>query len=177
MRLATATATLAGMLMLATTSVAQSISFDFDRTVHFGGFRTYAWVAGTNVPDQLVHRRIVDAVDVQLALKGMRKVHEGSQPDLLIAYHASFDQDLQITGFGSGWGGYRFGGYRSGTARAEQILVGTMVIDLVDANTSNIVWRGTATKDIDVKATPDKRDKNIAKAAQKLFRHYPPQSE
>jgi hypothetical protein len=52
-----------------------------------------------------------------------------------------------------------------------------MVIDLVDANTSNIVWRGTATKDIDVKATPDKRDKNIAKAAQKLFRHYPPQSE
>ena len=177
MRLATVTAALAGVLMLATTSFAQSISFDFDRTVRFAGFRTYAWVPGTNVPDQLVHRRIVDAVDVQLALKGMSKVHEGNQPDLLIAYHASFEQDLQITGFGSGWGGYRFGGYRSGTARAEEILVGTMVIDIVDAKTSNIVWRGTATKDIDVKATPDKRDKNITKTAQKLFRHYPPQSE
>ena len=51
-----------------------------------------------------------------------------------------------------------------------------MVIDMVDAKTSTIVWRGTATKDIDVNAKPDKRDKNIAKTAQKLFKHYPPQS-
>lgn len=176
MRLATVTAALAGMLMLGATAFAQTISFDFDRSVRFGGFKTYAWVPGTNVPDQLVHRRIVDAVDVQLALKGLNKVHEGNQPDLLIAYHASFDKDLQITGFGSGWGGYRFGGSRSGSARAEEILVGTMVIDIVDAKTSTIVWRGTATKDIDVAAKPEKRDKNITKTAQKLFKHYPPQS-
>jgi hypothetical protein len=176
MKLATVTAALAGVLMLATTSFAQSISFDFDRSVRFAGFKTYAWVPGTNVPDQLVHQRIVNAVDVQLALKGLTKVHEGTQPDLLLAYHASFDKDLQITGFGSGWGGYRFGGLRSGTARAEEILVGTMVIDMVDAKNNTIVWRGTATKDIDVNAKPDKRDKNIAKTAQKLFKHYPPQS-
>jgi hypothetical protein len=176
MRLATITAALAGVLAFGTTSYAQRISFDFDKSVRFGGFKTYAWVPGTNVPDQLVHRRVIDAVDVQLALKGMRKVAREERPDVLIAYHASFDKDVQITGFGSGWGGYRFGGMRSGTARAEEILVGTMVIDIVDAGTHNIVWRGTATEDIDVDAKPEKRDKNITKTAEKLFKHYPPQS-
>jgi hypothetical protein len=134
-------------------------------------------VPGTNVPDQLVHRRVIDAVDVQLALKGLKKVSREQQPDVLIAYHASFDKDLQINGFGSGWGGYRFGGTRSGSFRAEEILVGTMVIDIVDADTNNIVWRGTATKDIDVNAKPEKRDENITKTAEKLFKHYPPRSQ
>jgi hypothetical protein len=176
MRLATFTAALAGVLLVGTTSYAQKISFDFDTSVRFGGFKTYAWVPGTNVPDQLVHRRVIDAVDVQLALKGLKKVAREEQPDVLIAYHASFERDLQITGFGSGWGGYRFGGARSGSARAEEILVGTMVIDVVDSETNNIVWRGTATKDIDVAAKPEKRDKNITKTAEKLFKHYPPRS-
>src|SRR5262245_58055195 len=163
-------------LALSTVANAQTINFDFDKSVSFGGFKTYAWVPGTNVPDQLVHNRLVNAVDVQLALKGMTKVHSDTKPDVLIAYHASFDKDLQITGFGTGWGGYRFGGMRSGQARAEEILVGTMVVDIVDAKTNNIVWRGTATKDIDVNAKPEKRDKNINKTAEKLFKNYPPKA-
>lgn len=177
MRLATIAAALTGLLAVGAPSAAQTISFDFDKAVHFGGFKTYGWVPGTNVPDQLVHRRIVDAVDVQLTLKGMTKAPKDRQPDVLVAYHASFEKDLQITGFGSGWGGYRFGGTRSASARAEEILVGTMVIDIVDAETKNIVWRGTATKDIDVNAKPDKRDKNITKTAEKLFKHYPPKPQ
>lgn len=176
MRLTTVTTALVLVLAASATAFAQTISFDFDKSIHFGGFKTYGWVPGTNVPDQLVHRRIVDAVDVQLTLKGLTKASKAAPPDVLIAYHASFEQDLQITGFGSGWGGYRFAGTRSGTARAEEILVGTMVVDIVDAETNNIVWRATATNDIDVDAKPDKRDKNITKTAEKLFKHYPPKS-
>ncbi|MGD9903389.1 MAG: DUF4136 domain-containing protein [Vicinamibacterales bacterium] len=172
MKLATVSAFVLS-LVLASTAFAQTISFDFDRSISFGAYKTYAWVAGTNVPDQLVHRRLVSAVDAQLAMKGLRQVESG-EADVLVAYHASFDKDLQVTGFGTGWGGYRFGAYRSGTVRAEEILVGTMIVDIVDAATSTIVWRGTATKDIDVDAKPEKRDKNIAKTAEKLFKHYPP---
>jgi len=36
------------------------------------------------------------------------------------------------------------------------------------------MWRGTASKEVDAKASPEKRDKNINKAAEKLFRNYPP---
>ena len=56
----------------------------------------------------------------------------------------------------------------------DEILVGTLVVDVVDAKTKTIVWRGTATKDVDTKASAEKRDKNINRAAEKLFKNYPP---
>jgi hypothetical protein len=176
MRLAAIAAGVLGAMLLTTTISAQEIGFDFDRTVNFAGFKTYAWVAGTNVPDQLVHQRLVNAVDAQMAMKGMTRVAPGSQPDLLVAYHATTDRNLQITGFGSGWGGYRFYGSRNVSARAEEILVGTWIVDIVNPRTNAIVWRATATKDIDLHAKPEKRDKGIAKAAEKMFKHYPPKA-
>ena len=99
--------------------------------------------------DELNHKRIVGALDAQLSSKGLEKVDRSADPDVLVAYHATFDRDLEINGFSSGWGGYRFGGMRSGNARAQGILVGTLVVDVVNPRTNNIVWRGIASKDID----------------------------
>jgi hypothetical protein len=165
----------ASSLVLASTiTFAQNVTVDFDRTVDFSKLRTYSWVRGTPISDPLNDKRIVGAVDTQLSLKGLSKVEQSTSPDLFVAYHATFDRDLQINGFSSGWGGYRFGGTRTGTARAEEILVGTLVIDVVDAKGKTIVWRGMATQDIDVKASAEKRDKNINKTAEKLFKNYPP---
>jgi hypothetical protein len=43
-----------------------------------------------------------------------------------------------------------------------------------DANTRTVVWRSIAGNEVDVKASPDKRDKAINKAAEKLLKNYPP---
>lgn len=153
---------------------AQEVSYDFDKAANFPGFRTYAWAPGHNLDDPLNHKRIVAAVDSQLALKGLRLVAKDQNPDLLVAYHASFGKNLQVSGFSNGWGGYRFAGNRSGSARAEEITIGTLVVDMVETATRNIVWRGTATKEVDTKASPEKREKNINRAAEKLFKNYPP---
>jgi hypothetical protein len=174
MKALTALALAASLLPTGSVAHAQSVTYDFDRAAPFPTYRTYAWVKGTNVPDTLIHQRIVTAIDAELGGKGLTKVEATASPDVVVAYHATFDTNVQVTGFGSGWGGYRFSGTRSGTARAEEILVGTLVVDVVDARTSNIVWRGSVTKDVDLKAKPEKRDKNIARAAEKLFKHYPP---
>ena len=166
--------TVAAVAMLSAGVAAQSISYDFDKGANFSNFKTYAWVRGTPLDDELNHKRIVHAVDAQLAAKGLAMAAEGAAPDVLVAYHATFDKNLQINGFSSGFGGYRFGGMRSGTASVDEILVGTLAVDIVDATSKTIVWRGQATKEIDVKANPEKRDKNINKAAEKLFKNYPP---
>jgi hypothetical protein len=173
MRIATVLTT-AGLALLGTITFAQSVTYDFDRAADFSKLRTYAWVRGTTLDDELNHKRIVGAIDAQLSLKGLAKLETGATPDVLVAYHATFDRDLQITGFSSGWGGYRFGASRSGEARAEEILIGTLAIDVMDARTNTIVWRGIASKDIDVKASPQKREKNINRTAEKLFKNYPP---
>jgi hypothetical protein len=157
-------------------AAAQTVSFDFDKATDFSTFKKYAWVRGTPLTDQLNHTRVVSAIDSQLGLKGLSKVEASANPDLLVAYHASFDKDIQITGFSSGFGPYRFGGTRSGSASVDEILVGTIAVDIVNAATKSIVWRGTASKEVDVKASPDKREKNINRAAEKLFKSYPPQN-
>jgi hypothetical protein len=36
------------------------------------------------------------------------------------------------------------------------------------------VWRGTASKTLDPKTKPEKKQKNIAKAVKKLLKNYPP---
>ena len=167
-------ARIAAFAMLGTTMLAQSVTTDYDRSANFASFKTYAWIRGTEVPDQLNHKRIVQSIDAQLADEGMRRVDESADPDALIAYHVNLDRDLQINGFSSGWGAYRWGGNRSGTARAEEIIVGTLVVDMIDAHTRTIVWRGTAAKDVDQGASAEKRDQNARKAMEKLFKNYPP---
>ena len=174
LRIATFIATLSLMLLGALAS-AQNVTFDFDRATDFSKIKSYAWVRGTNLKDELNHKRIVNAVDVQLASKGLVKVETSANPDVLVAYHAIFDRNLQINGFSSGWGGFRFGGNWSGSARAEEMLIGTLAVDMRDAKTRTVVWRGMARKDVDAKASPEKREKNISKAVEKLFKNYPPQ--
>lgn len=175
MRLA-AMMTAAALIVSAGKAGAQDVSYDYDMDAPFATFKTYAWVPGHNLDDDFNHRRIVSAIDSQLTLKGLRKVETSDNPDVLVAYHASFIKNLQVTGFSSGWGGYRFAS-RSATARAEQIVIGTLVVDVVQASSKTIVWRGTARKELDPKASPEKREKNINKAAEKLFKMYPPRKQ
>ena len=175
MRIATF-AMAASVMLLGSVTLAQSVTYDFDRAANFSRFHNYKWVRGTELPDELNHARIVRSIDSQLASKGFIRADASNRPDVLIAYHASFDKNLQINAFGSGWGGPRFGGLRSGTATTQEILTGTLVIDMMDGETKSIVWRGIASSDLDTTAKPEKRDKNINKAMQKLFKNYPPKA-
>lgn len=165
---------IAGVALLGTITFAQSINYDFDTSANFAAFKTYSWVRGASLPDALNHDRIVSAINAQLASKGLRVVEAMANPDLLVAYHAAFDRDLQVTGFSSGWGGYRFPGSGTGVARTDEIITGTLIVDMVDAETRTIVWRGTATKEVNVNAKPAQREKNINRAAEKLLKNFPP---
>jgi hypothetical protein len=166
-------ATVLGFAMLGTIAVAQSVNYDYDRSADFSKFKTYAWVRGTNLNDELNHKRVVGAIDAQLVSKGLSRVESQSHADVLVAYHANFDDNLQINGFSSGFGGPRFGNF-SGTATTQRIVTGTLVVDMMDARTRAIVWRGFAEHDVNPGAKPEKRDKNITKATEKIFKNYPP---
>jgi hypothetical protein len=175
MRIATI-ATAVGITLLGTVALAQSVTYDYDRTAQFVRFKTYAWTHGTELTDELNHARVVRAIESQLAAKGLIRVEASAAADVLVAYHASFDKNLQISAFSSGWGGPRFGGLRSGTATTQEILFGTLLVEMTDTSTRKVVWRGMASGDVDASARPEKREKNINKAAKKVFKNYPPQS-
>jgi Domain of unknown function (DUF4136) len=158
--------------LVATNAAAQTVSYDYNRQADFTKLKTYAWVPGTGLRDELNHQRVVAAIEAQMQAKGFTKVESTGNPDVLIAYQTVFDRNLEINGYGAGWAGYRFG--RTGTARVEEVVMGSLIVVMVDGKTHSLLWRGTATREVDVNASPEKRDKNINKAAEKLFKKYPP---
>jgi hypothetical protein len=77
-------------------------------------------------------------------------------------------------GFGGGWGWRRFGGggFGDATTTTENYKVGTLVVDLFDANTKNLIWRGSASDTLSDKS--EKNIKNLDRSVQKMFDHFPP---
>jgi hypothetical protein len=173
MRIATLTAIVC-LTLLGTMARAQTVTYDYDRTANFAAFRTYAWIGGTELADELNHARVVRVIDAALLAKGLSRVEPGANPDVLVAYHASFDRNLEITGSAIGWGPFGLGGDRWGSARVQPVLVGTLVVDISDARAHTIVWRSLASSDIRPTDKPESRDNKIAKATQKMFKNYPP---
>ena len=83
-------------------------------------------------------------------------------------------RNLELSGSTHGLGPFGLGGDRLGSARIQTVLVGTLVVDIADARTRAIVWRSVAISDIRPTDKPESRDKKIAKATEKMFKHYPP---
>ena len=129
--------------------------------------------------DQLLDQDIKRAVDGQLAQKGLTKVDNGG--DLLVGYQAKVREEKSINLWGSGangfWGGgpYWGGGFSSVQGQTSTIPVGTLVVGMYDPARKQLIWRGDATKTVDLKKDPNKNYNNLQKAMVKLFKNYPPQ--
>ena len=155
--------------LVMTTAVlyAQKVSVDSDPAAPFTTYKTYAWVDGTPAPNPLNEERLHMSVDAHLALIGLRM--NTTNPDLVVVTHVTTKerQELQVNGFGYGpwWGG----GY--GSANVETYVEGTLVLDLYDAHTKKMVWRGVATATASDK--PTKNASKINKALDKMFEKYP----
>jgi hypothetical protein len=172
---------IAALLLVPALAMAQKTSYDYDKTANFSGFKTYALKEGTPVGQKLIDDRIVAAIDAALAAKGFTKSE--SNPDVFVVYHVAFDKQKDIStfssGYGGGYGAYGWGyggGWGGGTTSTQvrDILVGTLVIDLADAKNKAMVWRGMGVKEVDTQAKPEKRDKSITNAVNKIFKNYPP---
>jgi hypothetical protein len=158
---------------------AQKTTFDFDKTAPFAQFHKYSWKKGTPTGNALIDNRVIAAIEAQLAAKGMTK--DDNAPDVFVLFHVATDKQKDISSYSTGpmYGGYGYGwgrGWGSTTTdvRVREILVGTLAIDLIDAKKKEVAWRGLGTKEIDTDAKPDKRDANITKAVEKIFKNYPP---
>jgi len=169
------------VLLLPALALAQKTSFDFDKTADFAKFKTYTFKDGKKVGDPLIDKRIVAALETELAAKGLTK--NDATPDLVVVYHVAFDKQQDITAYNTGgYGGYGYrwgGGWGTTTTdiRVNEILIGTLVIDMADTTKQEMVWRGMGVKEVDTQAKAEKRDKSINSAVQKILKNYPPKKK
>jgi hypothetical protein len=57
---------------------------------------------------------------------------------------------------------------------ASEYTEGTLVVDIYEAKTKQLMWRGVAQGEL--KDSPEKREKQLQKASDKLFKDFPPGS-
>jgi hypothetical protein len=112
-------------------------------------YRTYTWAAGelgaTGDPrldnNSFFRERVQKAADGQLQFRGYEKVIAGA-PDLTVHIHARLEQRIDTSALD------RVPCPRE-ECRAQIHDEGTLLIDLVDARTHALVWRGWAERSLD----------------------------
>ena len=172
------------ILVIAGTALGQDVRYNFANGTDFSKFKTYKWVPIKDAQkvDDITDKQIRDAIDSVLATKGLEKT-DSDTADLFIGYQTAIGQEKQYTSFNSGWGygpgwggGWYGGGMNSSmtTGTTSTIYTGQLALDMYDRDGHDLVWRGVASKTIDTKAKPEKRQKNLMKAATKMLKNYPP---
>ena len=172
-------------IMLPVAVLAQRVNIDFGKDVDFTKYKTYAYQVCHNVENPFVDKRIVKELESRIAMAGL--IRAEADPDVNVTYHSSTSEDFVVDtntwgyGFGSGWywghgrgyWGYGAGAPVSTTTTVRKYIRGTLVVDIWDARTKQLVWRGTATDTVN--DNPEKNDKHLKKAMEKMFRKYPPE--
>lgn len=139
----------------------------------FSKYHTYKWVVieGATYPNQIVDQEIKQSIDSQMAAKGFTKT-DSENADLDLGYQTAINQERQWNAWGTGRG---FGG-GMGTATSSTISTGTLVLDMYDPASKQLVWQGRATKTLDPSNNQEKNQKNLNKAMAKLMKNFPPKS-
>lgn len=162
---------------------------DYDLLGDFSSLKTYAWqterqpqTGDIRVDTTLIDARMRSAVDRSLAKKGYRKV-EGKLPDFHVAYTYQISRRIESdsVGFGFGFGGGgsgRYGGIGVDTGSSvREYDEGLWVIDLFDAASGKLIWRGTGTARVESHPKPADAEKQVNAVVEKIFSQFPPQPE
>jgi|SRR5712692_5928763 len=170
----TAVGTMFFVVMLGT-AFAQHIKTDFDHQANFSQYKTYSWQE-IKPANSLWDARIKNAVDAQLAAKGWTQVDNGGDVAIVAIKTTQTQRTLQTfdDGMGGGWRWRGMGGFGQSTTTEQDYKEGTLVVDLYDAKTKQLIWRGSAQDTLSDKAT--KNEKNLDKGVAKMFKAFPPGS-
>ena len=170
------------LVFVGTAAFAQDVKTDFDKSANFSAIKTFDVKIGTSWNNQISEKRITDEITQTLVEKGWQKVD--TNPDALVLLHGATEKQKNLNTFYSGMGGYGAYGYRgwggmggmgSATTTVSEYLVGTLVVDIFDAKSKALMFRGTASDEISDK--PEKNIKKVEKASAKMFKDFPPGSK
>jgi hypothetical protein len=161
---------------------------DVDRKADFNRYRTFSWgaseikVENPLYNSDLINKNIKATVENEFAKRGI--VLDRKHPDLLVSYHTYTEKKERVTsnypyyggfypwGFyplGFGWGyRYPYAGY--GGMQPRHYTEGTLIIDIADGNTKEVIWRGTVSGNVD---NVKKLERQIEKGIKAIMKKYP----
>lgn len=152
------------------------VKTDYDHHADFAKYHTYSWIK-VQAEDPLWNDRIQRAIDSQLTAKGWQRVPSGGDASVA-AYGSTHNQqslETMYDGFGGGWRWRGFGGEGLATTTTVNTEIGTLSVDVFDANSKQLVWRGNSSATLSGK--PEKNEKKLEKDVADMFKKFPPESK
>lgn len=175
-------------VFLAAGCATQSASYDYDQKVDFSTFQDWAWLphpedqpsGDPRVDNPLTRQRIEAAIAGNLEDRGYRLVDAGSA-DFRVGYVVTVRRVPGSTYVGTSFGFGRYGGGSGvgvsfgGPARPlDEHEEGTLLIDIRDAKSDNLAWRGSSTGRLDPSATPGESEQRIKGFVDEILANFPP---
>ena len=166
------------VLLTSACLVYAAVHTDYDHKADFAKYHTYSWI-GVNTGNPLWQDRITSAVDGALSAKGWTKVASGGDAGVS-AFGRTTEKDTMETFYSGfpGWGWRaRWWGGGMGTATTEVIpeRVGNLTVDVFDAATKQLIFRGAASDTLSSKV--DKNDKKLEHSVDEMFKKFPPREK
>jgi hypothetical protein len=160
-------------LVVACSSV--STNYDYDTSYDFSKLRSYRWadIPSRSDADPLVVQRVGTAVEAQLKAKGF--VPAEGAPDFLVATYVGRRTRIQVTDWGYAYGPHA--GWYGRPVDVYEYEEGSLIVDVVDARTRRLAWRGTAIGIVDPGATPEGKTERINEAVAKILEQFPPKGK
>lgn len=181
-----------------TVDAGTKVRVDYDQNASFEHLRQYSWAVQVNdnkvdqaLSGPLVSERIRQEIDIELASLGYEKV-DPEQADFLIDYQLRTEEKTKVTtfynyygssyyghGYGRSYGHGYGGGYGHGYAAApivREYLEVTLTLDIIEAQTGDVIWRGWAIKSLDQYPKPKKVRKLIRRSVHKILKKFPAES-
>jgi uncharacterized protein (DUF1501 family) len=156
------------IVCLSAIAVGQTVSANYNHSQSFAQYHTYAWGSdnANQVKDSILAQVAQQNIDTAMQSKGLQKVQEAQNPDLLLTASGGMKQETSYTAMGMrGIGG------GMGSITPQQNVIGTLIVDLFDAKTKSLVWRGIGQDTLSNNG--NKNQQAVGKAVQKMFKQWP----
>jgi len=160
---------------------AANVSTDYDHNANFRGYHTFSF-AKVQTSDPFFEQRVKDEITKDLTQAGWQPVPSGGDVAITAiggvhdkAEYNTFYDGLGGMGWGwRGWGGWG-GGWGTTQTTVHEVPVGTLMVDMYDASTHQMIWRGRSQSDLSNKS--DKNTKTLDKDIDKMLNGFPPKTK
>lgn len=158
-----------------------NVTYDYDVTASYGRYKTFDYYTskkGTGGTTSLMDKRVRAAVEKELQAKGFA-METKADPDFLVTYYPIVQERKVRTsthvGMGLGWG-YRpmYGRMGTSTSQVHRYKEGTIVIEIVDFKTNQMIWQGAAAGALTGLDNPEDADEVVPKAVRDILSKFPP---
>lgn len=174
-----------GSALIASACSSVNVKYDFDKGANFARLQSYQWIAQPdtqNISPVKKRRRVFldsaikNAANKELAAKGFRL--NPADPDFLVIYHIDIKDQVNLSDWGySHSGDWSYWGLGGRDVDVQQYREGVLMIDVADAASRQLIWRGFAQEALPEKMPPPEEvQKKVDKLVTAILEKFPPKT-